>query len=153
MNHPYIAIKVSTFASYNEPLSNGETDMDMLFLRFQIPFARPPLEDIPVETLLVIGIVGLLILCPCLFFIKYLKDDRLDKGYYHDSLITAHIGLTIVLTIATGVFLRSFDLINKWIEQQPLIVLIYIVLFLSIFGVGIGKLIDCWVYRLKKRSS
>lgn len=125
--------------------------MDMLFLRFRIPFAHTPLEDISVETLIVIGFVGLLILCPCLWFIKYLKDDRLN-GNHHDSLITVHIALTIVLTIATGVFLRSFELINKWVEQQPLIVLVYIVLFLSIFGVGIGKLIDCWVYRFRKRS-
>lgn len=125
--------------------------MDVLFLIFRIPFAHPPLEDIPMEILILIGIVGLLILCPCLRFIKYLKDNRLSEEY-QESLITVHIAITIVLVVATGVFLRSFELINRWIEQQPLIVLVYIALFLSIFGVGIGKLIDCWVYRFKKGS-
>lgn len=127
----------------------GETTMELLFLRYRIPFAHTPLEDIPGEILIIIGLVGLLILCPCLWLIKYLKDDRLNaRG--KESLITIHVALTIVLVIATGVFLRSFELINKWIEQQPLIVLVYIALFLSIFGLGIGKLIDGWVYRFKK---
>lgn len=123
----------------------------MLFLILRIPFTYS-LEDISVEAVIIVGVVTLLILCPCLWFIKYLKDDGLNEKY-QESLITTHIVMTIVLTIATGVFLRSFELINKWVEQQPLIILIYIALSLSIFGIGIGKLTDYWVYHLKKKVS
>lgn len=118
--------------------------MTMLFLIHRIPFTYP-LEDISVEAVILVGAVAFLILCPCLWFIKYLKDDGLNKKC-QESLITTHIVITIVLTIATGVFLRSFDLINKWIEQQPLIILAYIALSLSIFGIVIGKLIDYVVF-------
>lgn len=123
--------------------------MVMFFLLPRIPFTHTPLEDISVETVIVVGVIALLILCPCLWLIKYLKDDGLNEKY-QESLIITHIVLTLVLTIATGAFLRSFELINSWVEQQPLIVLVYVVLALSAFGVGVGKLTDCWVYHFKE---
>lgn len=124
--------------------------MIVLFSIPRIPFfSRVPIEDISAETVIIVGMVTLLILCPCLWFIKYLKDDALDEKY-HDTLMITHIVTTIVSTVGIGAFLRSFELVNLWIEQQPLIVLVYIALALAVFGVGIGKLIDYGVYHSKK---
>lgn len=126
--------------------------MIVLFSIPRIPFfSQVPIEDLSAEGVIIVGIVTLLILCPCLWFIKYLKDDALAKKT-QDSLTIIHIAATIVSTVGMGAFLRSFELVNQWIEQQPLILLVYIALALSIFGVGIGKLIDYRVYPRKKRN-
>ncbi|MCS2242042.1 hypothetical protein [Bacteroides thetaiotaomicron] len=42
-------------------------------------------------------------------------------------------------------------LVNKWIDEQPLIIAVYIVLALSSFGIIVGKMIDFWVYCLRKK--
>lgn len=52
--------------------------MAMLLLIPRIPFTYS-LEDISVEAVIIVGVVTLLILCPCLWFIKYLKDDGLNE--------------------------------------------------------------------------
>lgn len=78
------------------------------------------------------------------------KDDEIDSNR-QDKLVEIHIALTIVLTVAGGVFSRMSVLVNKWIDEQPFIVAAYIALALSVFGVVIGKAIDFWVYYLKKR--
>ena len=89
---------------------------------------------------------------PCLWLVRYLKDDRIDEDR-QDKLLEIHIVLTIVLTVAGGVFARMSALVNRWIDEQPFIVAAYIALALSVFGVAIGKAIDFWVYYLKKRIS
>ena len=88
--------------------------------------------------------------CFCLWLVRYLKDDEIDSNR-QDKLVEIHIALTIVLTVAGGVFSRMSVLVNKWIDEQPFIVAAYIALALSVFGVVIGKAIDLWVYYLKKR--
>ncbi|WP_289833724.1 hypothetical protein [Parabacteroides goldsteinii] len=79
-----------------------------------------------------------------------LKDKRLDSDE-KDKFIQIHIISTIVLTIAGGVFTRMSGLVNKWIDEQPLIIAVYIALALSSFGIIVGKLIDFWVYCLRKK--
>lgn len=84
---------------------------------------------------------------------QVLKDDRIDSNRQNKLVEEIHIVLTIVLTVAGGVFARMSALVNRWIDEQPFIVGAYIALALCVFGVAIGKTIDFWVYYLKKRIS
>ena len=107
------------------------------------------LHDIPGDEM---ALIAIFIFVPCLWLVRYLKDDRMDSDR-QDKLLEIHIVLTIVLTVAGGVFSRMSALVNRWIDEQPFIVAAYIALALSVFGVAIGKAIDFWVYYLKKRIS
>ena len=108
------------------------------------------LHEVPVEEVMTVALIAIFIFVPCLWLVRYLKDDEIDSNR-QDKLVEIHIALTIVLTVAGGVFSRMSVLVNKWIDEQPFIVAAYIALALSIFGVVIGKAIDFWVYYLKKR--
>ena len=108
------------------------------------------LHEVPVEEVMTVALIAIFIFVPCLWLVRYLKDDEIDSNR-QDKLVEIHIALTIVLTVAGGVFSRMSVLVNKWIDGQPFIVAAYIALALSVFGVVIGKAIDFWVYYLKKR--
>ena len=108
------------------------------------------LHEVPVEEVMTVALIAIFIFVPCLWLVRYLKDDEIDSNR-QDKLVEIHIALTIVLTVAGGVFSRMSVLVNKWIDEQPFIVAAYIALALSVFGVVIGKAIDFWVYYLKKR--
>ena len=108
------------------------------------------LHEVPVEEVMTVALIAIFIFVPCLWLVRYLKDDRIDEDR-QDKLLEIHIVLTIVLTVAGGVFARMSALVNRWIDEQPFIVAAYIALALSVFGVVIGKAIDLWVYYLKKR--
>ena len=110
------------------------------------------LHEVPVEEVMTVALIAIFIFVPCLWLVRYLKDDEIDSNR-QDKLVEIHIALTIVLTVAGGVFSRMSVLVNKWIDEQPFIVAAYIALALSVFGVAIGKAIDFWVYYLKKRIS
>ena len=110
------------------------------------------LHEVPVEEVMTVALIAIFIFVPCLWLVRYLKDDRIDEDR-QDKLLEIHIVLTIVLTVAGGVFARMSALVNRWIDEQPFIVAAYIALALSVFGVAIGKAIDFWVYYLKKRIS
>ena len=110
------------------------------------------LHDIPGDEVAIIAFFMLFLFVPCLWLVRYLKDDRIDSNR-QDKLVEIHIVLTIVLTVAGGVFARMSALVNRWIDEQPFIVGAYIALALCVFGVAIGKTIDFWVYYLKKRIS
>ena len=117
---------------------------------FGFRFFGRGLHEISGEEMEIIAFFMLFLFVPCLWLVRYLKDKRLDSDE-KDKFIQIHIISTIVLTIAGGVFARMFGLVNKWIDEQPLIIAAYIALALSVFGVVIGKAIDLWVYYLKKR--
>ena len=108
------------------------------------------LHEVPVEEVMTVALIAIFIFVPCLWLVRDLKDDEIDSNR-QDKLVEIHIALTIVLTVAGGVFSRMSVLVNKWIDEQPFIVAAYIALALSVFGVVIGKAIDFWVYYLKKR--
>lgn len=108
------------------------------------------LHEVPVEEVMTVALIAIFIFVPCLWLVRYLKDKRLDSDE-KDKFIQIHIISTIVLTIAGGVFARMFGLVNKWIDEQPLIIAVYIALALSSFGIIVGKLIDFWVYCLRKK--
>ena len=105
------------------------------------------LHEVPVEEVMTVALIAIFIFVPCLWLVRYLKDKRLDSDE-KDKFIQIHIISTIVLTIAGGVFARMSGLVNKWIDEQPLI---YIALALSSFGIIVGKMIDFWVYCLRKK--
>ena len=107
---------------------------------FGFRFFGRGLHEISGEEMAIIAFFMLFLFVPCLW-----HSNRQDK------LVEIHIALTIVLTVAGGVFSRMSVLVNKWIDEQPFIVAAYIALALSVFGVVIGKAIDFWVYYLKKR--
>ena len=104
---------------------------------FGFRFFGRGLHEISGEEMAIIAFFMLFLFVPCLWLVRYLKDDEIDSN--------------IVLTVAGGVFSRMSVLVNKWIDEQPFIVAAYIALALSVFGVVIGKAIDFWVYYLKKR--
>ena len=99
------------------------------------------LHEVPVEEVMTVALIAIFIFVPCL----WLNSDEKDK------FIQIHIISTIVLTIAGGVFARMSGLVNKWIDEQPLIIAVYIALALSSFGIIVGKMIDFWVYCLRKK--
>lgn len=117
---------------------------------FGFRFFGRGLHEISGEEMAIIAFYMLFLFVPCLWLVRYLKDDEIDSNR-QDKLVEIHIALTIVLTVAGGVFSRMSVLVNKWIDEQPFIVAAYIALALSVFGVVIGKAIDFWVYYLKKR--
>ena len=119
---------------------------------FGFRFFGRGLHEISGEEMVIIAFFMLFLFVPCLWLVRYLKDDRIDEDR-QDKLLEIHIVLTIVLTVAGGVFARMSALVNRWIDEQPFIVAAYIALALSVFGVAIGKAIDFWVYYLKKRIS
>ena len=90
------------------------------------------LHEVPVEEVMTVALIAIFIFVPCLWLVRYLKDKRLDSDE-KDKFIQIHIISTIVLTIAGGVFARMSGLVNKWIDEQPLIIAVYIALALS-FG-------------------
>ena len=104
------------------------------------------LHEVPVEEVMTVALIAIFIFVPCLWLVRYLKDKRLDSDE-KDKFIQIHI----VLTIAGGVFARMSGLVNKWIDEQPLIIAVYIALALSSFGIIVGKMIDFWVYCLRKK--
>ena len=106
------------------------------------------LHEVPVEEVMTVALIAIFIFVPCLWLVRYLKDKRLDSDE-KDKFIQIHIISTIVLTIAGGVFARMSGLVNKWIDEQPLIIAVYIALALSSFGIIVGKMIDFWVYCLR----
>ena len=108
------------------------------------------LHEISGEEMAIIAFFMLFLFVPCLWLVRYLKDKRLDSDE-KDKFIQIHIISTIVLTIAGGVFARMSGLVNKWIDEQPLIIAVYIALALSSFGIIVGKMIDFWVYCLRKK--
>ena len=101
------------------------------------------LHEVPVEEVMTVALIAIFIFVPCLWLVRYLKDKRLDSDE-KDKFIQIHIISTIVLTIAGG-------LVNKWIDEQPLIIAVYIALALSSLGIIVGKMIDFWVYCLRKK--
>ena len=109
------------------------------------------LHEVPVEEVMTVALIAIFIFVPCLWLVRYLKDKRLDSDE-KDKFIQIHIISTIVLTIAGGVFARMSGLVNKWIDEQPLIIAVYIALALSSFGIIVGKMIDFWVYCLRKNT-
>ncbi len=98
----------------------------------------------------IIAFFMLFLFVPCLWLVRYLKDDEIDSNR-QDKLVEIHIALTIVLTVAGGVFSRMSVLVNKWIDEQPFIVAAYIALALSFLVSLLAKLLIFWVYYLKKR--
>ena len=78
------------------------------------------LHEVPVEEVMTVALIAIFIFVPCLWLVRYLKDKRLDSDE-KDKFIQIHIISTIVLTIAGGVFARMSGLVNKWIDEQPLI--------------------------------
>ena len=108
------------------------------------------LHEVPVEEEMTVALIAIFIFVPCLWLVRDLKDKRLDSDE-KDKFIQIHIISTIVLTIAGGVFARMSGLVNKWIDEQPLIIAVYIALALSSFGIIVGKMIDFWVYCLRKK--
>ena len=108
---------------------------------FGFRFFGRGLHEISGEEMAIIAFFMLFLFVPCLWLVRYLKDDEIDSNR-QDKLVEIHIALTIVLTVAGGVFSRMSVLVNKWIDEQPFIVAAYIALALSVFGVVIGKAID-----------
>ena len=104
---------------------------------FGFRFFGRGLHEISGEEMAIIAFFMLFLFVPCLWLVRYLKDDEIDSNR-QDKLVEIHIALMSVL-------------VNKWIDEQPFIVAAYIALALSVFGVVIGKAIDLWVYYLKKR--
>ena len=98
------------------------------------------LHEVPVEEVMTVALIAIFIFVPCLWLVRYLKDDEIDSNR-QDKLVEIHIALTIVLTVAGGVFSRMSVLVNKWIDEQPFIVAAYIALALSVFGVVFGYII------------
>ena len=110
---------------------------------FGFRFFGRGLHEISGEEMAIIAFFMLFLFVPCLWLVRYLKDDEIDSNR-QDKLVE-------ILTVAGGVFSRMSVLVNKWIDEQPFIVAAYIALALSVFGIVIGKAIDFWVYYLKKR--
>ena len=79
------------------------------------------LHEVPVEEVMTVALIAIFIFVPCLWLVRYLKDDEIDSNR-QDKLVEIHIALTIVLTVAGGVFSRMSVLVNKWIDEQPFIV-------------------------------
>ena len=101
---------------------------------FGFRFFGRGLHEISGEEMAIIAFFMLFLFVPCLWLVRYLKDDEIDSNR-QDKLVEIHIALTIVLTVAGGVFSRMSVLVNKWIDEQPFIVAAYIALALSVFGV------------------
>ena len=62
--------------------------------------------------------------------------------------------MTVAL-IAIFIFVPCLWLVrylkDKRLDEQPLIIAVYIALALSSFGIIVGKMIDFWVYCLRKK--
>ena len=135
----------------NKELTDVVYMMTSCLLRIHsLRFFDGGLHEVPVEEVMTVALIAIFIFVPCLWLVRYLKDKRLDSDE-KDKFIQIHIISTIVLTIAGGVFARMFGLVNKWIDEQPLIIAVYIALALSSFGIIVGKMIDFWVYCLRKK--
>ena len=92
----------------------------------------------------------------CLLRIHSLRffDGGLHEVPVEEVMTVALIAIFIFvpcLWLAGGVFARMSGLVNKWIDEQPLIIAVYIALALSSFGIIVGKMIDFWVYCLRKK--
>ena len=94
---------------------------------FGFRFFGRGLYEISGEEMAIIAFFMLFLFVPCLWLVRYLKDDEIDSNR-QDKLVEIHIALTIVLTVAGGVFSRMSVLVNKWIDEQPFIVAAYIAL-------------------------
>ena len=88
---------------------------------FGFRFFGRGLYEISGEEMAIIAFFMLFLFVPCLWLVRYLKDDEIDSNR-QDKLVEIHIALTIVLTVAGGVFSRMSVLVNKWIDEQPFIV-------------------------------
>lgn len=88
---------------------------------FGFRFFGRGLHEISGEEMVIIAFFMLFLFVPCLWLVRYLKDDEIDSNR-QDKLVEIHIALTIVLTVAGGVFSRMSVLVNKWIDEQPFIV-------------------------------
>lgn len=107
------------------------------------------LHEVPVEEVMTVALIAIFIFVPCLWLVRYLKDgaglDEKDK-FYTNTYYLDHCP-----DYCGRCFARMSGLVNKWIDEQPLIIAVYIALALSSFGIIVGKMIDFWVYCLRKK--
>ena len=54
------------------------------------------LHEVPVEEVMTVALIAIFIFVPCLWLVRYLKDDEIDSNR-QDKLVEIHIALTIVL--------------------------------------------------------
>ena len=68
---------------------------------FGFRFFGRGLHEISGEEMVIIAFFMLFLFVPCLWLVRYLKDDEIDSNR-QDKLVEIHIALTIVLTVAGG---------------------------------------------------
>ena len=79
------------------------------------------LHEVPVEEVMTVALIAIFIFVPCLWLVRYFKDQRPDSDE-KDKFIQIPIISTIVLTIAGGVFARMSGIVNKRIDEKPVII-------------------------------